>query len=94
MTEDMLQEHAEVLTQLGTTEEGSRVRAQMQCASLLSDMESFKVLWLTQNSGTRRSSSSYSLHRNSLDLLDRVRLQIDHKTPRAYNHNALRHLTS
>ena len=94
MTEDMLQELAEVLTQLGTTEEESRVRAQMQCASLLSDMESFKVLWLTQNSGTRGSSSSYFLHRKNLDLLDCVCLQIDHKTPRAYNHNALQHLTS
>ncbi|KAK3707091.1 hypothetical protein QZH41_004162 [Actinostola sp. cb2023] len=43
MTEDMLQEHAEVLTQLGTTQEGTRVRAQMQSASLLSDMEAFKA---------------------------------------------------
>ncbi|XP_048577238.1 rab3 GTPase-activating protein catalytic subunit isoform X2 [Nematostella vectensis] len=43
MTEDMLQQHAEVLTQLGTTEEGARVRAQMQSASLLSDMEAFKA---------------------------------------------------
>ncbi|XP_031567041.1 rab3 GTPase-activating protein catalytic subunit-like [Actinia tenebrosa] len=43
MTEDMLQEHAEVLSQLGTTQEGARVRAQMQSASLLSDMEAFKA---------------------------------------------------
>ena len=43
MTEDMLQEQAEVLFQLGTSREGARVRAQMQCASLLSDMEAFKV---------------------------------------------------
>ena len=43
MTEDMLEEQAEILTQLGTSEEGARVRAQMQCASLLSDMEAFKV---------------------------------------------------
>ncbi|KAJ7392048.1 Rab3 GTPase-activating protein catalytic subunit [Desmophyllum pertusum] len=43
MTEDMLEEHAEILTQLGTSEEGARVRAQMQCASLLSDMEAFKA---------------------------------------------------
>ena len=43
MTEDMLDEQAEILTQLGTSAEGARVRAQMQCASLLSDMEAFKV---------------------------------------------------
>ena len=43
LTEDMLEEQAEILTQLGTSEEGARVRAQMQCASLLSDMEAFKV---------------------------------------------------
>ncbi|XP_068752396.1 rab3 GTPase-activating protein catalytic subunit-like isoform X2 [Montipora capricornis] len=43
MTEDMLEEQAEILTQLGTSEEGARVRAQMQCASLLSDMEAFKA---------------------------------------------------
>ncbi len=43
MTEDMLQEHADTLTKLGTTEEGARIRAQMQSASLLSDMEAFKV---------------------------------------------------
>ncbi|XP_028409071.1 rab3 GTPase-activating protein catalytic subunit-like isoform X2 [Dendronephthya gigantea] len=43
MTEDMLQAHADVLTQLGTTEEGARIRAQMQSACLLSDMEAFKA---------------------------------------------------
>lgn len=43
MTEDMLEEQAEILTQLGTSVEGARVRAQMQSASLLSDMEAFKV---------------------------------------------------
>jgi len=43
MTEDMLEEQAEILTQLGTSAEGARVRAQMQCASLLSDMEAFKA---------------------------------------------------
>lgn len=44
MTEDMLRAHADVLTQLGTTEEGARIRAQMQSACLLSDMEAFKVI--------------------------------------------------
>lgn len=43
MTEDMLEEHAEVLAKLGTTAEGSKLRARMQSACLLSDMESFKA---------------------------------------------------
>merc|ERR1719259_564406 len=43
MTEDMLQEHAEVLTRLGSGPEGAHLRAQMQSASLLSDMEAFKA---------------------------------------------------
>ena len=43
MTEDMLQAHADILTRLGTTEEGARIRAQMQSASLMSDMQAFKV---------------------------------------------------
>lgn len=43
MTEDMLEEHAEVLAKLGTSAEGSQLRARMQSACLLSDMESFKA---------------------------------------------------
>ena len=43
MTEDMLEEHAEVLANLGTTNEGAELRAKMQSACLLSDMEAFKV---------------------------------------------------
>ncbi|EDV26954.1 uncharacterized protein TRIADDRAFT_23084 [Trichoplax adhaerens] len=43
MTEDMLSEQAEILTKLGTSEEGIRIRARMQSASLLSDMEAFKA---------------------------------------------------
>ncbi|XP_041477306.1 rab3 GTPase-activating protein catalytic subunit-like [Lytechinus variegatus] len=43
MTEDMLEEHAEVLAQLGTSSEGMELRARMQSACLLSDMESFKA---------------------------------------------------
>lgn len=42
MTEDMLEEHAEVLAKLGSSAEGSQLRARMQSACLLSDMESFK----------------------------------------------------
>ena len=43
MTEDMLEEQAEVLAKLGSTAEGSQLRARMQSACLLSDMESFKA---------------------------------------------------
>lgn len=43
MTEDTLEEQSEVLAKLGTSAEGSQLRARMQSASLLSDMESFKV---------------------------------------------------
>jgi len=41
LTEDQLAEQTEVLVQLGSA--GSEVRARMQSASLLSDMESFKA---------------------------------------------------
>lgn len=43
MTEDRLEEHAGVLLRLGTDALGSQLRARMMSASLLSDMESFKV---------------------------------------------------
>jgi len=43
MTEDALEEHAEVLAKLGTSAEGATLRARMQSACLLSDMESFKA---------------------------------------------------
>lgn len=43
MTEDRLEEHADVLLRLGTDTVGSQLRARMMSASLLSDMESFKV---------------------------------------------------
>ena len=39
----MLLEQQQILTQLGTSEEAAQVRARMQSASLLSDMEAFKV---------------------------------------------------
>lgn len=45
MTEDMLDEHAEILARLGTSSEGAQIRARMQSACLVSDMESFKVRW-------------------------------------------------
>lgn len=44
MTEDMLEEQAEVLVQLGTHAEGAALRARMQSACLMSDMEAFKVI--------------------------------------------------
>uniref|UniRef100_A0A8C5BDB5 Rab3 GTPase-activating protein catalytic subunit n=1 Tax=Gadus morhua TaxID=8049 RepID=A0A8C5BDB5_GADMO len=43
MTEDLLEEQSEVLAKLGTTAEGAHLRARMQSACLLSDMESFKA---------------------------------------------------
>lgn len=43
MTEDQLEEQSEVLAKLGTSAEGTHLRARMQSACLLSDMESFKV---------------------------------------------------
>ena len=67
MTEDMLEEQAEILTQLGTSEEGARVRAQMQCASLLSDMEAFKV-------SERRPLMHYPADYSSSDL-ERVSIE-------------------
>ena len=44
MTEDMVEEHAEMLTQLGSDAEGSQLRARILSASLYSDMEAFKVV--------------------------------------------------
>ena len=43
VTEDLLEEQADVFSKLGDTKEGSRVRARMQSASLLSDMQAFKA---------------------------------------------------
>ncbi|XP_056611147.1 rab3 GTPase-activating protein catalytic subunit isoform X2 [Triplophysa dalaica] len=43
MTEDLLEEQSEVLSKLGTSAEGAQLRARMQSACLLSDMESFKA---------------------------------------------------
>ena len=43
LTEDVLIEQQDVMTRLGTSEEAARVRAQMQSASLISDMEAFKA---------------------------------------------------
>ncbi|XP_046346291.1 rab3 GTPase-activating protein catalytic subunit-like [Haliotis rufescens] len=43
MTEDMLEEHADVLSKLGSSQESTQLRARMQSACLLSDMESFKA---------------------------------------------------
>lgn len=48
MTEDRLEEHAGVLLRLGTDAMGSQLRARMMSASLLSDMESFKVIMVAE----------------------------------------------
>lgn len=43
MTEDVIQEQIRILSQLGTGAESSQLRAKLQTASLLSDMEAFKA---------------------------------------------------
>ena len=43
MTEDMIDEHANVLVNLGCSSDAALLRAKIQSASLLSDMESFKA---------------------------------------------------
>ncbi|KAJ1956032.1 hypothetical protein EC988_001558, partial [Linderina pennispora] len=43
MSEDMLREREAILIGLGTSEEGTAQRARLQCAELISDMESFKA---------------------------------------------------
>ncbi len=44
LTEDVLEEQSKVLLELGEDAQGSELRAKMMSASLLSDMESFKVV--------------------------------------------------
>lgn len=46
MTEDMLEEQTEMMEQLGADAEASELRARILSASLLSDMEAFKVRFL------------------------------------------------
>ena len=43
MTEDMIEQHANVLVNLGSSDDAALLRAKIQSASLLSDMQSFKV---------------------------------------------------
>ncbi|KAJ2468405.1 tRNA dimethylallyltransferase, mitochondrial [Coemansia sp. RSA 2322] len=43
LTEDMLREREAILMGFGTSNEGAQQRAQLQCADLISDMESFKA---------------------------------------------------
>ena len=43
MTEDMLEQHASVLVNLGNGDEAALLRAKIQSASLMSDMQSFKA---------------------------------------------------
>lgn len=43
MTEDMIEQHASVLVNLGSSDAAALLRAKIQSASLLSDMQSFKV---------------------------------------------------
>lgn len=69
MTEDLLEEQSEVLAKLGTSAEGAHLRARMQSACLLSDMESFKVSRLTVGQRERcmlGSDMSPSTHQQRL----------------------------
>ena len=43
MTEDLLEQHASVLVSLGSGDDAALLRAKIQSASLLSDMQSFKA---------------------------------------------------
>ena len=43
MTEDMLEQHASVLVNLGSSNDAAMIRAKIQSASLMSDMQSFKA---------------------------------------------------
>ncbi|KAJ1961646.1 hypothetical protein GGI12_003134, partial [Dipsacomyces acuminosporus] len=43
LTEDMLREKEAILIGFGTSTEGAKQRAELQCAELISDMESFKA---------------------------------------------------
>lgn len=72
MTEDLLEEQSEVLAKLGTSAEGSHLRARMQSACLLSDMESFKV---TQTSATHTVVQLRPQHR-CMDVPPRVLLSL------------------
>mmetsp|Transcript_7652 Transcript_7652/g.10557 ORF Transcript_7652/g.10557 Transcript_7652/m.10557 type:complete len:936 (+) Transcript_7652:74-2881(+) len=43
MTEDMIAEQVEIFSKLGTSEDAMKIRARLQSASLLSDMQAFKA---------------------------------------------------
>ena len=43
MTEDMVKQQAEVFESLGTSDDAAKIRAQLQSAHLLSDMQAFKA---------------------------------------------------
>ncbi len=43
MTEDMLEEHTEIILKLSKSEDGSKYLTQMQSLLLFSDVQSFKV---------------------------------------------------
>lgn len=70
-TEDQLEEDAQVMMQLGTDKYASEMRARMMSASLLSDMESFKVrviyctLMIRDVTGTFYIPTSFVLYNNA-----------------------------
>ena len=48
-TEDMLDEHTHALLELGASDRSATLRTRLQCPSLVSDMEAFKVSHFFKN---------------------------------------------
>jgi hypothetical protein len=81
MTSDQFEEQMELFTRLGSSAEGSAMRTELQCASLISDMQSFKaanprcifedfVRWHSpkdwrEKDGTRRGQLSMRMKANN-----------------------------
>ncbi|TSM60542.1 Rab3 GTPase-activating protein catalytic subunit [Bagarius yarrelli] len=75
MTEDVLEEQSEVLAKLGTSAEGAHLRARMQSACLLSDMESFKLPQVPEPLRFCKNADHYVLLLRLLVIIDRASAQ-------------------
>ncbi len=62
MTDDMLEQHANVLVNLGPSDDAALLRAKIQSASLLSDMQSFKVMIVTTHTANLDERSDYNCY--------------------------------
>lgn len=67
-TEDQLEEDERVMLQLGTDAQGMELRTRMMSASLLSDMESFKVIRVTSHDISRAHAYVQHIWINKLNL--------------------------